>query len=106
MDPLSVTASILTVLQLSAKVLVYLSDVKNASKDRTRCDIEISNLHSLLSKLRDRIRTGGSNQPWYTAVGELAVPNGPLDQFKQALQALQSNMTGGSRLLKASEAPI
>lgn len=33
MDPLSVTASIIAVLQLSAKVLGYLNDVKDASED-------------------------------------------------------------------------
>jgi hypothetical protein len=36
MDPLSVTASIIAVLQLSAKVLAYLNDVKDASRSRSR----------------------------------------------------------------------
>jgi hypothetical protein len=32
MDPLSATASVIAILQLSAKVLAYLNDVKDASK--------------------------------------------------------------------------
>lgn len=82
MDPLSVTASIISVLQLSSKVLAYLNDVKHASKDRAQCAIEASNLHSLLLNLRFRIEEGDASQPWYTTVRELAVENGPLDQSR------------------------
>lgn len=99
MDPLSVTASINAVLQLSFKVLSYLNDVNVASKDRARCAIEASNLHSLLLNLRSRLEGGDASQPWY-----IAVENGPLDQFKQALETLEAKMTDGGRLKKAGEA--
>jgi hypothetical protein len=98
MDPLSVTASIIAVLQLSGKVLGYLNDVKDASKDRAKCAVEASNVHSLLLNLRFRLEEGNADAPWYTAVRALGVENGPLDQFKQALEALQAKMTDGGRL--------
>ncbi|KAI1595475.1 ankyrin repeat domain containing protein [Pyrenophora tritici-repentis] len=104
MDPLSVTASIIAILQLSMKVLEYLNHVKDASKDRAQCEIETSNLYSLLVNLKCRLEEGSANQPWYTAVRALAVPNGPLDQFKDALEALQAKMTDGGRLKKAGKA--
>ena len=104
MDPLSVIASIIAVLQLSAKVLSYLNDVKHASKDRAECAVEASTLYSLLLALRFRLEEGDASQPWYIAVRVLAVENGPLDQFKQALETLQANMTDGGRLKKASDA--
>lgn len=103
MDPLSVTAGIIAVLQLSVKVLAYLNDVKDASKDRAHCAVEASNMHNLLVNLRFRLEDGGS-EPWYTAVRALAVENGPLDQFKHALETLQTRMTDGGRLKKAGEA--
>jgi hypothetical protein len=106
MDPLSITASIIAVLQLSGKVLEYLNDVKDASKDRTQCALELLNLCSLLYKLRDHIETGARSQPWCTAVGALAVREGPLDQFKQALEALQTKITDGGRLKKVGEALV
>ncbi|KAF2867352.1 ankyrin repeat-containing domain protein [Massariosphaeria phaeospora] len=106
MDPLSVAASIVAVLQLSAKVLAYLNDVKDASKDRAKCAIEVSNLHSLLLNLRFRLEEGTANTPWYTAIRALAVENGPLDQFKQALETLQTTMTGRGRLKMASDALV
>jgi hypothetical protein len=106
MDPLSVTASIIATLQLSTKVLAYLNDVKDASKDRAQCEIELSNLYSLLVNLRCRLGEGSANQLWYRAVRALAVQEGPLDQFKQALEALQAKTTDGCRLKKAGEALV
>ncbi|KAL8811242.1 MAG: hypothetical protein Q9223_007574, partial [Gallowayella weberi] len=106
MDPLSVTASIIAVLQLSAKVLSYLNDVNDASKGRAQCAIEAYNLHSLLLNLKVRLEEEDASQPWYIAVRGLAVENGPLDQFKQALEMLQAKMTDGGRLKNAGEALI
>jgi hypothetical protein len=106
MDPLSVVASIIAVLQLSAKVLGYLNDVKDASKDRAKCAVEASNVHSLLFILRFRLEEGTAGAPWYTAVRALGVENGPLDQFKQALEALQTTMTDRGRLQQAGKALV
>lgn len=103
MDPLSATASVIAVLQLSSKVVGYLTDVKNASKERAKCAIEASNLHTLLLNLRFRLEEGNADTPWYTAVRALAVENGPLDQFKQALELLQTKMTDGGRVNNARE---
>jgi uncharacterized protein YgfB (UPF0149 family) len=104
MDPLSATASVIAVLQLSGKVVGYLTDVKDASKERAQCAVEASNLHSLLLNLRFRLEGGNAETSWNTAVRALAVENGPLDQFKQALELLQNKMTDGGRLKKAGEA--
>jgi hypothetical protein len=104
MDPLSVTASIIAILQLSGKVLTYLNDVKDASQDRARCAIEASNLHSLLFNLRFHLEKGVLDQSWYTAVRALAVENGPLDQFKDALEMLQAKITDRGRLGKVGKA--
>ena len=104
MDPLSLSASIIAVLQLSSTVLGYLNDIKDASKGRAKCAIEASNLYSLLFNLRFRLEEGNRTEAWYAAVRALGVENGPLDQFKQALEELESRMTGGSKLRKASHA--
>lgn len=98
MDPLSVTASIIAILKLSSEVFGYLNDVKNAPKDLEQYTVEASNLFGLLVKLRYRLEEGGSNDPWYNAVRNLEVENGPLDQFKQVLEQLQIRMTGRGRL--------
>jgi hypothetical protein len=79
MDPLSVTASIIAVLQLSTKVLGYLNGAKDALKDRAKCAVEASNVHSLLINLRFRLEERSAGALWYTAVRALRVENRPLD---------------------------
>lgn len=100
MDPLSLTVSVIATLQLSSKVLGYLNDVKDASKDRAKCAVEASNLNSLLVSLRSCLEEGNPNERWYTEVRALGVENGPLDQFNQALEQLQTKMIGGGTALK------
>lgn len=86
MDPLSITASIIAILQLTSKVIQYLGDTKDAPKERGRLAIEAANLYSLLTTLRYRVyEASGSNEPWYNAVKSLA---GPLDQYKAVLEEL------------------
>lgn len=58
MDPLSATASVIAILQLSAKVLAYLNDVKDVSKGHAQCAIEASNIYNLLMNLRFRLEEG------------------------------------------------
>lgn len=106
MDPLSVTAGIIAILQLSVKVLGYLNDVKDASSDRARCAIEAASLNSLLTTLRFRLEDGDSGVPWHASVQTLGAKDGPLDQFKQALEQLQAKMTGGGKMKKVGEALV
>lgn len=90
MDGLSGAASIIAVLQLTAEVIKYLNDVKDAPKECQQCMTEASNLQSLLITLLYHLNQGKSGDPWYTAVRALNVENGPLDQYKQALKQLRS----------------
>jgi len=53
-DPLSVTASIITVLDLAAKVTSYLKDVKGGAEERLRLRDELRNTVTLLHMLKDR----------------------------------------------------
>jgi hypothetical protein len=92
MDPLSATASIIAILQLTGKVLGYLSDVKDAPKECQKCAIEASNLQHLLINLRYRLEQGQTGDSWFTEVRTLSVENGPLDQYRQALEQLQSKI--------------
>jgi hypothetical protein len=98
MDPLSLTASIIAILQLTSTVINYLNDVKNASKDQARCATEASNVYCLLTNLKYRLEeeAKSENASWHTAVRLLNVANGPLDQYRCALEQLQSKVTKAS----------
>jgi hypothetical protein len=53
-DPLSISASIIAVLQLSGTIIEYLNDVKGASEDRYRLLNEVASISGLLYFLKDR----------------------------------------------------
>jgi hypothetical protein len=93
---LSVAASIIAVPQLTAAVIGYLNDVKDAPKECQQCTIEASNIQHLLINLRYRLEQGQAGNPWVTAVRALNIENGPLDQYKQALEQLQSKVDVGN----------
>jgi hypothetical protein len=88
MDPLSFTASLLAVLETTAEVISYLNDVKSAPKECAQFAVEASSLYNLLVMLKYRLDEGQSNEPWFTSVRSLGLRNGPLDQYKEALEHL------------------
>ena len=88
MDPLSFSASIVAVLQLTGKLLSYLNDVRNTTKDQAQLAVEASNTYSLLVSLRFRVEQSNAHDPWFTAIRNLGIKTGPLDQAKEALQRL------------------
>lgn len=90
MDGLSEASSIIALLQLTTEVIKYLNDVKDAPKECQRCMTEASNLQSLLINLLYHLNQGKTGGPWYTAIRALSLENGPLDQYKQALEQLRS----------------
>jgi hypothetical protein len=92
MDGLSDAASIIAVLQLTGAVIGYLNDVKDAPKECQQCTIEASNIQNLLINLRYRLEQGQAGDPWFTAVRALNIENGPIDQYKQALEQLRSRV--------------
>jgi hypothetical protein len=95
MDGLSAAASIVAIIQLTHMVIGYLNDVKDASTDRARCALEAANLYNLLVNLKFRLE-GTSDEPWFTAVRALGIENGPFDQYKHAVEHLQTKITSGS----------
>jgi hypothetical protein len=90
MDGLSVTASFIAILQLTNKVIQYLSDVNDAPKDCQQCIIEASNLLTPLLSLRYRAEQAQVGDPWFEQLRKLNVRDGPLDQYKQSLDQLCS----------------
>lgn len=88
MDPLSISASITALLQVTGTIISYLRDVQGAPNDRTNFIIEISGLNGILPILQQRVEQAKLGDPWFTAVLKLGVTNGPLDQLKSHLDRL------------------
>ena len=93
MDPLSITTSIIAVLQATTSVISFLNYVKDPSKDLTRAELEASNLYSLLTQLKCRVAEPNFNEAWFASVRTLERENGPLDLYKAALKELQAKLS-------------
>jgi len=101
MDGLSVAASIIAVVQIAGSVITYLSDVKDASKECEECQIEASNSNTLLLRLKRLVSESSPTELWFTQVQELARKDGPLDQYKLALEGLLAKVEPKSKLRNA-----
>ena len=104
MDPLSVTASIVALLQLTAVLTNFINDVRHATSDQKKVALEASNLHSLLLQLRFRVDEAQSDDAWFDQVRLLGRDNGPLEQFKHILEKMveQTTMTGKRDRVKSA----
>jgi hypothetical protein len=103
MDPLSITFSVLTLLQLTEKVISYAKQIKDAPKERTRVLREASSLMGLLSTLKDLIDDCDPADPWLRVMSRLATPDGALDQYKLVLEALVSKVVPSHGLRHAGQ---
>jgi len=92
MDPLSMTASLIAIMQLAQTVVGYLNDVKDASKEQANIAMEISSVNTLLIPLKCRVEGVQSGDPWFAVVQKLGDKGGPLDQFESTLKQLKSKV--------------
>ena len=105
-DPLSITASIIALLQLANSAAQYLRTVKDASKDCNRLVVEISSLRGILSELSDRFEDENNKDSeeancddvtaWSATLPMLTEPGGPLEILNTALQELKSRLEKSS----------
>jgi hypothetical protein len=96
-DPLSVTASITAVLQLSSTVLRYLVDVKDASADRKSLIREISSTRGILSTLNETVDDARvSDETWSATIQSLKDPDSPLIVLKTTLTQLATTLKGSA----------
>jgi hypothetical protein len=106
MDPLSITASVIAIVQLTGTVIGYLNDVKDAPKDCKEVKVEAANLYSLLIRLQCHLEQEDVNSPWYTAMRALNASGGPFDQYLQSLQLLESKIAADGRAYRFRRALI
>jgi hypothetical protein len=102
MDPLSVTASIIAILQLTVKVGQALSDANSASKERSQFTADTSNLSKLLFDLSFRLDES-SDDPWHANVRALGGKDGLIYQYRIALEGLTDKISAGHGLKRTAK---
>jgi hypothetical protein len=109
MDPITaigLIASLAQIIDATTKVLRYLNDVKNAPKARAQVAQEASLLLALLTSLRYRLEDANAKDPWVQGVLTLGMASGPLDQFREALEALAAKLQGSGTAKSVGKALI
>jgi len=106
MDPLSITVSVLTLLQLTEKIIKYARQTKDSPKERTRVLQEASGLFGLLVTLKSLVDDCDPQDPWLQATSRLATSHGPLDQYRSALEKLIGKIMPGDGLRKIGQALV
>jgi hypothetical protein len=105
MDPATAVGFAASVAQINAattQVVGYINDIKDTPKDRTRLAMEAASLIPSLTSLRYKVEESTSTDPWFVGVRSLCVGNGPLDQFKKAMELLAEKLRPQSGLKKLS----
>ena len=109
MDPLSVTASIIAVIQISGGVVSicynYRKAVKGAAKEAAKITDEVKSLQDILErllKIAEREVARGSTR--LQALQALAEPNGALSQCQAELSALQIKLEPSQKVRMAWKA--
>ena len=100
MDPLSISASITALLQLTSTVIQYMNEVKGAPEDRRRILSELASINGILFVLQDQADQAKQGDQWCSTLQSLTVPEGPLDQFRRALERLSSKLASPATGLK------
>jgi hypothetical protein len=106
MDPLSIAVSVLTLLQLTEKVIKYARQTKDLPRERTRVLQEASGLFGLLVTLKSLVDDCDPQDPWLQATSRLATSDGPLDQYRSALEKLIDKIMPGDGLRKIGQALV
>lgn len=96
-DPLSITASIVAVLQCAATATQNLKDVKQGSTDRLRLRHELRSTACPLEMLKDRIKNSedaieAAQTLKPVPIITLASPGGPLSLFNMVLEVIVAKL--------------
>ena len=92
MDPLSVAASIIAILQLGGTVAQYLNSIQNAPKERDAILKEISSIIGVLFLMKCTVEQAKEERS-LGSMQSLAAPGGLLEQFQKILERLASKFS-------------
>ena len=106
MDPLSISASIVALMQLSSTVIGYLNDVKSGHKEQQKIRLEICNTLPMLSILLDQAQQAADGDEWSSTLLSLSAADGPIQQFQEALKRLEHKLAPVRGVKKVGKAFI
>ncbi|EFQ36284.1 uncharacterized protein GLRG_11429 [Colletotrichum graminicola M1.001] len=95
-DPLSIATGLIALIQVTAQATIYLKDVNDGGKERTKMRDELRSLTCLLEMIHDRVEEqrepeneDGLNP---AAMAYLSGPDGPLERMKVTMEEIVSKL--------------
>ncbi len=105
-DPIGTTASILTLVDVCAKMIQYIQDVKDGSSERTRLRMEIIATKGILEALVTTVKDAeAAPESWSETIRSINQNGGPLDLLQGVLIALHDELgraASANRIERAS----
>jgi len=92
MNSLSISASIVAVLQLTETIIQYLNIVTDALKDRQRILLKLCNVNDMLYILEEQASQAQQSDAWSSTLLSLNKSNESIEQFKTALKRLENKL--------------
>ena len=92
MDPLSTTASIIAIIQLSSEVVGFIGSAAGASKTRRILRDEIQACDKILQDIKDEADDSEEGKPWSEKIKALKHLDGPLGRLSVALQVVKTKL--------------
>ena len=109
MDPVTVVglaASVAQLIDVTAKTILYLNGVKDASKARAKLAQEVSCLLTFFNNLRCRLEESNPTDPWFQRLRALGGKCGPLEDFKATLEDLSQRLAPNAGAKKLGQALV
>jgi hypothetical protein len=109
MDPLSVSASVIAILDLSAEIIKYINDASGAPKERKRLRDEVRACEALLQDLKDEAGDSETKIAWKDTITALEAPGAPLGRLGATLGILKAELRPREKLrstLKSLKWPL
>jgi hypothetical protein len=105
-DPLSISASIIAILQLTGTVVQYLRDIEGASEDRQTVLNEVSSNSGVLSLLKELADRLSLDDDWFITIKSLYGPGGALEKYEVMLQRLAAKLKPAEGMKKLGKSLI
>jgi hypothetical protein len=92
MDPLSITASTIAIIQISSDIVAYINGTTGATKERKRLRDEIRSCEFILQRLGDQVSDAEDGNTWSATIKALQGPDAPLGRLRDALAVVKAKL--------------
>jgi hypothetical protein len=92
MDPLSITASIIAIIQISSDIVSYVNGATGATKERKRLRDEVRACEFILQRLNDEVSDAEEGNTWSETIKALEGPDAPLGRLRDALNIVKAKL--------------